>query len=128
MPTVAHDSVSVVITAYNMGWCVARAVTSCLTQSAAVDEIIVVDDCSTDNTEAVVRDLITASDPQIRYLRTDKNVGHLAALRYGIEPAASDWIVLLDGDDELSPKSIEARIAAAMEYNEAIGVKAQLCG
>lgn len=125
MPTVVHDSVSVVITAYNRGWCVARAVTSCLAQSAAVDEIIVVDDCSTDNTEAVIRGLIT-SDPRIRYLRTEKNGGHLAALRHGIEHAASDWIALLDSDDELPPKSIEARIVAAMEYNEATGVKAQL--
>jgi glycosyltransferase involved in cell wall biosynthesis len=118
-------TVSVVIPSYNMDWCVTRAVSSCQAQSLAVDEIIIVDDCSTDNTEAVVRDLMTR-DPRIKYFRQEKNGGHLAALRFGALQAASDWIALLDADDELTPNSIEARVVAANEYRELTGLKPQL--
>jgi len=91
----------------------------------AVDEIIVVDDCSTDNTEAVVRDLMIRH-PRIKYCRPEKNGGLLAALRFGMKHAVSDWIALLDGDDQLLPNSIEVRITAAIEYKRATGVTPQL--
>src|ERR1700730_3859305 len=94
------DSVTVVIPSYNMDWCIARAVNSCQVQSLAPDEIIDVDDCSTDNTEAVVTKLMI-SNQTIRYFRLTKNRGHLAVLKFGAENAASDWIALLDADDEL---------------------------
>src|SRR5262249_44254338 len=100
-----RDLVSVVIPSYNMNWCVTRAIASCQAQSMAVNEIIVVDDCSTDNTEAVVRDLM-ARDPRIKYFKLQKNGGHLAALRFGAREAVSDWVALLDADDELTPDSI----------------------
>jgi glycosyltransferase involved in cell wall biosynthesis len=48
----------------------------------AVEEIIIVDDCSTDDTEAVVRDLMTR-DPRIKYHRWLKNRKQLAALSFG---------------------------------------------
>jgi glycosyltransferase involved in cell wall biosynthesis len=90
-----------------------------------MDEIVIVDDCSTDNTEVVVRDLMVR-DPRIRYYKLQKNGGHLAALSFGANKAVSDWIVLLDADDELTPTSIEARVAAAKEYENATGIKPQL--
>ena len=120
-----YSSVTVVIPTYNMAWCIARAVNSCQTQSLPVSEIIVVDDCSSDNTEAVVRDLMIR-DPRIRYFRLQENQGHLAALRLGTREAVSDWVALLDADDELTPNSIEARIIAASEYEKATGVTPQL--
>jgi glycosyltransferase involved in cell wall biosynthesis len=91
----------------------------------AVNEIIVVDDCSIDNTEAVVRDLM-ARDPRIRYCRPQKNGGHLAALTLGARKTDSEWVALLDADDELTPNSIEARVVAANEYEKASGIKPQL--
>jgi glycosyltransferase involved in cell wall biosynthesis len=120
-----RDSVSVVIPSYNMDWCVSRAVTSCQNQSMPVDEIIVVDDCSTDDTESVVRSLMSR-DPRIRYLRPKKNGGHLATLHFGACNAGSAWVALLDADDELTPRSIEARIVAANAYEKATGAKPQL--
>ena len=65
------SSVSVIIPSYNMDWCVARAINSCQCQSLSVDEIIVVDDCSTDNTERVIRDLAT-HDCRIKYHRLNR--------------------------------------------------------
>jgi glycosyltransferase involved in cell wall biosynthesis len=118
------DSAAIVIPSYNMDWCIARAVSSCQAQSLIPQEIIVVDDCSTDNTEAVVTKLMT-TDPTIRYFRLENNQGHLGALKFGAEKATSDWIALLDADDELTPNSIKARVVAANAYKEATGVKPQ---
>ena len=87
---------------YNMDWCVARAIKCCQAQSFAANEIIVVDDCSTDNTEAVVHSIMVG-DNKIRYLKLARNSDHLAAMKYGASRASSDWIVLLDADDELTP-------------------------
>jgi glycosyltransferase involved in cell wall biosynthesis len=120
-----RDSVSVVIPAYNMDWCVARAVISCQAQTMAVSEIIIVDDCSIDDTQAVVRDLMSR-DPRIMYCRPQENGGHLAALNLGARIATSAWIALLDADDELTPNSIKARIGAANSYEKETGEKPQL--
>ena len=118
-------SASVVIPSYNMGWCISRAVISCQRQSMPVHEIIVVDDCSTDNTEKLVQDLATR-DPRIKYFRNAKNEGHLRALGFGLERATSEWVALLDADDELTYLSIEARIRAALEYQKTTGITPQL--
>jgi glycosyltransferase involved in cell wall biosynthesis len=118
-------SIAVVIPAYNMDWCVARAVASCQNQSLAVREIIIVDDCSTDNTRAVVDELMSR-DSRISYHRLQQNSGHLAALTFGAQKSTSDWIVLLDADDELTPNSVRARIDAANSYVAETGVTPQL--
>jgi glycosyltransferase involved in cell wall biosynthesis len=116
---------SVVIPSYNMGWCLARAVKSCQSQSRPAHEIIVVDDCSTDDTEHVVGELMPG-DSRIKYLKQDTNHGHLGALAIGIRHATSDWVALLDADDELTPTSIECRIGAATAYSETTGITPQL--
>jgi glycosyltransferase involved in cell wall biosynthesis len=118
-------AVSVVIPTYNMGWCVSRAVSSCQSQSHAPDEIIIVDDASTDDTEQVVQQL-AAREARIKYFKQHKNGGHLAALKCGIQNVKSDWAVLLDADDELTPASIACRVEAAITYAEAKGERPQL--
>jgi len=116
----------VVIPSYNMAWCLARAVESCRSQSCAeLEEIIVVDDCSTDKTQLLVGDM-QSSDARIRYVRRSQRGGHLAALSTGINTARSDWIALFDADDELSPASLENRISAADKYHAETGVVPQL--
>ncbi len=110
-----NDSVSVVIPTYNMSWCIERAIGRCQNQTVPVKEIIIVDDQSPDDTEAVVHHLMT-SDKRIKYIRREKNGGHLATLREGLRHSHSDWTVLLDSDDELTPRSIEFRLKAAHEY------------
>lgn len=67
-----------------------------------------------------------SADPRIRYFRLTRNAGHLGALKFGAQQAASDWIALLDADDELTPNSIEVRVMAAISYEKITGVKPQL--
>jgi glycosyltransferase involved in cell wall biosynthesis len=92
MPTV-----SVIIPTYNRDAVVARAIDSVLTQTYDNYEIVVVDDCSTDNTRAVVEGY---DDDRVRYVRHDENRGACAARNTGIEHSNGRYIAFLDSDDE----------------------------
>ena len=95
-------SVSVVIPAYNAEQTIEQAIESVLGQTSAADEIIVVDDGSTDQTAAKVR----SYEPRITYIRQD-NAGANEARNTGIQQAASGWIALLDADDRWLPNKLE---------------------
>jgi glycosyltransferase involved in cell wall biosynthesis len=111
----ARPTVCVVIPTYNMGWCLARAVKSCQAQTYAPAEIIVVDDCSSDETAQVMSRLVR-EDRRIRYLALPANRGAALAMQKGIEAAQSDWIAFLDADDELTGASLEVRLNAAAQH------------
>ena len=102
-------SVSVVIPTYNMGWCIRRAIESCRRQSYPVDEIVIVDDGSSDDTSTIVTQLMERND-RITYIRLEDNAGQLNAIVRGIKVIKSQWIALLDADDELTDQSVERRI------------------
>ncbi len=88
-------SISVVIPAYNAGEFISRAIDSVLSQSRRPDEIIVVDDGSTDETAGRIKKF----GPEVRYIY-QKNAGASVARNRGIEEAGSEWIAFLDADDE----------------------------
>jgi glycosyltransferase involved in cell wall biosynthesis len=99
--------ISVVITTYNRAALVTKAIDSVLNQKSAADEIIVVDDGSTDGTDRIIQDKY----PQIKYLYQD-NQGISAARNLGIMQARNLWIAFLDSDDEwLSDKLVKQRAA-----------------
>jgi len=88
-------TVSVVIPAYNSGGYLARTLDSVIAQSRPADEIIVIDDGSTDETGEVA----AKYGDQIKYIYQE-NAGAAAARNTGIENASGEWIAFLDGDDE----------------------------
>jgi glycosyltransferase involved in cell wall biosynthesis len=87
--------ISVVIAAYNASATIERAVRSVLAQSRRADEILVVDDGSTDGTADVVRRFGSA----VRLI-SQANGGASVARNTGIQNASGDWIAFLDADDE----------------------------
>jgi hypothetical protein len=93
--------VSVVITNYNYGRYVDRAVESALNQTQRPDEVIVVDDGSTDDS----LDQLARFGNQIKVI-TQENRGVAAARTVGIEAATQDNIVLLDADDQIDPRFV----------------------
>lgn len=97
--------ISVVIPAYNRVNTLARAIESVLNQTYPVEEIIVVDDGSTDATSEVAKVY-----PDVLLLR-QKNMGVSSARNNGIMMASSEWIAFLDSDDTWHPEKI-ARQAA----------------
>ena len=100
-------SISVVIPTYNRAQIMTRAIDSVLAQTPAVDEIIVVDDGSTDNTQAIIAD----NYPDIIYL-FQSNKGVSSARNAGIRRASCDWICLLDSDDSWQPNKLEKQVSA----------------
>jgi cellulose synthase/poly-beta-1,6-N-acetylglucosamine synthase-like glycosyltransferase len=97
-------SVSVVITTYNRAQLLPRAIESA--QQAGSDlEVIVVDDCSTDETPDVC-----ASLNGIRYVRLSSNKGLANARNVGIAESSSEYIAFLDDDDLRLPNSIQGQL------------------
>lgn len=99
------DTIAVVIPLYNKEHFVTRAIASVLAQTRPVDEIIVVDDASTDGSLDKVRAFI---DPRLKILRRDEpGPGGYAARNRAIRAATSRWIAFLDADDSWKPEFIE---------------------
>ena len=97
---------SVIIPTYNRLSLLQRAIASILAQSHPVDEIIIIDDGSTDTTAEWVQNL---DDPRIQYLY-QSNAGPAAARNLGIQKAKGEWIALLDSDDEWLPNKIKVQL------------------
>ena len=94
-------TVSVIVPTYNRGHIVADAIDSVLSQSVSPDEVIVVDDGSTDNTPEV----LARFGHRITMIR-QSNSGVSAARNAGIVRAKTDWIAFLDSDDLWRPERI----------------------
>ena len=98
------DVVSVVITCYNQAQFLREAIESILSQSYSNNEIIVVDDGSTDNTSQ-----IAASYSTLRYLY-QQNQGLSAARNTGLQESRGEFVVFLDADDRLLPIALETGV------------------
>ncbi len=107
----AASSISVVIPSYNRLTFLIKALDSVLAQTSKVDEIIVVDDGSSDGTS----ETISLRFPQIRLI-TQVNSGVSTARNTGIKAASCDWVTLLDSDDCWLPDKIEAIRQAQAEH------------
>ena len=89
---------SVIMPAYNVSAVIERAIRSAAAQSLPPLEILVIDDCSTDNTVEVV-EALRREIPSLRLLSTPVNSGPSAARNVGFRAAKADWVALLDADD-----------------------------
>ena len=106
---------SVIITAYNYARFLPRCLESVLGQSQPANEIIVVDDGSTDQTPAVV-----ASFPAVRYIRQN-NGGKAAAFNRGFDASQGNLICHLDADDYWLPEKLK-RVTEVLSRSEAGGL------
>jgi len=107
--------VSVVIPAYNCGQVISRTIESVLSQTRRADEIIVVDDGSSDDTGAIVQKF----GSQVRYIQ-QKSQGASAARNTGIETTSGEWIAFLDGDDEWLPEKLKIQLALLERHPELV--------
>ena len=98
-------NISVVIPTFNRRQTIGRSIDSILNQTLFPSEIIVVDDGSTDGTS----DYIQSNFPSIRLLQ-QSNKGVSSARNMGIRSSNSDWVALLDSDDEWFPKKLEKQV------------------
>ncbi len=106
--------VSVIVPTYNRQNTISRAVLSVLNQSYGDLEIIIVDDCSTDNTEEVVKNI---RDKRIHYVRHKTNQGACAARNTGILLAKGEYIAFQDSDDVWQEDKLQIQLDKMKEYN-----------
>ena len=94
--------VSIIITNHNYGKYLARCLRSCLDQSLDKSdyEIIVVDDCSTDNSKLIIKKFLR--EKNIKFFFTKKNLGVAAAANLGIKKSKGKYFVRIDSDDYVS--------------------------
>lgn len=102
--------VSVIIPAYNSEQFIGEAIRSVLNQSYQDLEVLVTDDCSSDATERVVREL-AAEDSRVHYFRMKQNGGAALARNNSIQQAKGRYIAFLDADDVWLPGKLEVQLA-----------------
>ncbi len=100
----SHPFFSIVITTYNRARIVCRCIDSCLAQSFADFEVIVVDDGSGDDTATALRERYR--DPRLRVIVHESNQGINPSRHTGVANARGEWVVVVDSDDELLPGAL----------------------
>lgn len=95
---------SIVITTYNRARIVCRCIDSALAQTFADFEVVIVDDGSSDDTQAVLRDRY--DDPRLRVVAHESNRGINPSRHTGSINARGQWVVVVDSDDELLPEAL----------------------
>ena len=108
--------IGVVVPTYNHAHVLSDAIESILAQTRRPDEIIVVDDGSTDGTQ----ELVSTFDWSIQYVYQD-NKGLSAARNTGIRESTADWICFLDADDLWKPRKLDLQLASIRSIGPEIG-------
>ena len=102
--------------AYNAEKTVESAIKSVLSQTYANWELIVVNDCSKDGTEAIVAGF-AGIDPRVRLISNETNSGVSITRKKGAETAKGTWIAVLDSDDMWKPDKLEKQMRLINEKN-----------
>lgn len=90
------DLVSIIMPSYNTSRFICETVDSVLAQTYTNWELIIVDDCSSDNTDELIANY---GDPRIRYLKNEQNSGAAVSRNRALREAKGRWIAFLDSDD-----------------------------
>ncbi len=109
---------SVIIPNYNRENSVIKAIESVLNQSYNNFELIIVDDCSTDNSFKVVNAI---EDSRIKLFKLEKNSGAAAARNYGIRNSTGKYISFLDSDDQFEPNFLLESLNTLIETTKDVG-------
>ena len=110
--------VSVIIPVYNVAPYVERCLTSVFQQTYGDIEIIIVDDCATDNSMEIVHKVVTVYSGlfTIQIIRHACNQGLSEARNTGIKSAKGDYLYFLDSDDAITADCIHLLVAPLSEY------------
>lgn len=103
-----NDLVSVIMPSYNTARYIVQSIESIIAQTYSNWELIIVDDCSTDNTDEVVKKYL--GDERIKYFKNEKNSGAAVSRNKALMEAKGRWIAFLDSDDLWLPKKLEKQL------------------
>lgn len=108
------DLVSVIMPSYNTSDYIKESIESVLNQTYSNLELIIVDDCSTDNTDEIIKSI---KDDRIRYYKNEVNSGAAISRNKALKEAKGQWIAFLDSDDLWMPEKLEKQIKFMKDNN-----------
>lgn len=109
-----EELVSIIMPSYNTANFIGATIGSVLIQTYKNWELLIVDDCSTDNTDEIVS---RYDDERIIYLKNAKNSGAAISRNIALENAKGKWIAFLDSDDLWYPTKLEEQIKFMKKIN-----------
>ena len=101
--------ISIIMAAYNAEKTIRQAIDSVLNQTYTEWELLVVDDCSQDQTIAIVKDF-SLKDSRVRLIQNEQNKGVSYTRWHGLQEAKGAWIAILDSDDAWSPDKLQKQV------------------
>ena len=111
-----NNLVSIIVPFYNVEQYIDRCIKSLLSQTYQNIEILLVDDCSPDNTLEIAKKY-TETDARINILQYEKNRGLGGARNYGIQNANGEYVLFVDSDDYIETNTIERLYEKAKDNN-----------
>lgn len=111
-------TVSFIVPCYRLAHLLPECINSILSQTYRDLEVLIMDDASPDNTAEVAK---AFSDPRVRYIRNDPNLGHLRNYNKGIDMSRGKYIWLISADDYLRKPYVLEKYVEALEANPSAG-------
>lgn len=100
--------VSIIMPSWNTAKFIAESIQCVIDQTYKNWELLIVDDCSTDNTDEVVASFL--ADKRVKYLHNEKNSGAALTRNKAMREAQGEWIAFLDSDDLWTPDKLEKQV------------------
>jgi glycosyltransferase involved in cell wall biosynthesis len=110
--------VTFIVPCYKLAHLLPECIESILAQTYGEFEILIMDDCSPDNTQEVAQSF---ADPRVKYVRNETNLRHLRNYNKGITLALGDYIWLISADDKLRKTYVLERYMQILERNANVG-------
>ena len=106
MESISQPFISIIIPTYNVESYIARCLDSCINQTLHDIEILIIDDCGSDDSIKIAQSYVD-KDSRIRIIHNEKNLGTFGSRIEGIKAAGGRYIAFLDADDYLKPETCE---------------------
>jgi Glycosyl transferase family 2 len=113
-----EPKVSFIVPCYKLAHFLADCLNSILSQTYEDFEVLIMDDCSPDNTSEVAAEF---KDPRVIYIRNETNLGNIRNYNKGIELSSGRYIWLLSADDCLRSRNVLQRYVELLEKNPQVG-------
>jgi glycosyltransferase involved in cell wall biosynthesis len=123
MEPIEQKMVSIIVPVYNEQENIGEFLARLMGKIRPIDEILLVNDASTDATERIVSEYVRRYPQNIRLIQHPYNIGNGAAIKTGIRHSHGDILVFMDGDGQHNPDDISRLLADIGEYDMVIGAR-----
>ncbi|CAG0907187.1 unnamed protein product [Cyprideis torosa] len=121
-----YPLITIGMTSFNAEDTIAQAIKSALSQDYPNNEILIVDDCSSDNSHQVIQEAIKGHD-NARFIPHDTNTGFAGALNTIIKNAKGEFLAIFDDDDISLPERLSKQYERIIRYEEKFSTDLVLC-